>query len=64
MIKIICLGKIKEKYINLMIDDYMSRIKKYHKIDIIELNKEIDEIVAKEQILRDEINKLISEIEV
>ena len=28
------------------------------------LNKEIDELAAREQILRDEINKIISEIEV
>jgi len=37
MIKIICLGKIKEKYLNEMIDDYLKRISKYHKIEIIEL---------------------------
>ena len=37
MIKIICLGKIKEKYINDLIQDYSTRIKKYHKIEIIEL---------------------------
>ena len=34
------------------------------KIDIVELNKQIDEIVAREQVLRDEIKKIISEIEV
>ena len=37
MIKIICLGKIKEDYLNKMIDDYTKRISKYHKIEIIEL---------------------------
>ena len=37
MIKIICLGKIKEDYLNKMIDDYKTRISKYHKIEIIEL---------------------------
>ena len=37
MIKIICLGKIKEKYINDLINDYKERISKYHKIEIIEL---------------------------
>ena len=37
MIKIICLGKIKEKYLVDMINDYKSRISKYHKIEIIEL---------------------------
>ena len=33
-------------------------------IDIAKLNKEIEEIVAREQILRDEIAKIIAEIEV
>ncbi len=37
MIKIICLGKIKEEYLNNMIEDYTKRISKYHKIEIIEL---------------------------
>ena len=37
MIKIICLGKIKEQYLNDMINDYEKRISKYHKINIIEL---------------------------
>ena len=37
MIKIICVGKIKEKYLNDLINDYKQRITKYHKIEIIEL---------------------------
>ena len=37
MIKIICIGKIKEKYLTDAINDYKKRITKYHKIDIIEL---------------------------
>ena len=37
MIKIICLGKIKEDYLNKMIEDYQKRISKYHKLEIIEL---------------------------
>lgn len=37
MIKIICLGKIKETYLNDLINDYLKRINKYHKIEIIEL---------------------------
>lgn len=37
MIKIICVGKIKEKYLTDLINDYYSRIKKYYKIEIIEL---------------------------
>ena len=38
MIKIICVGKIKEKYLQDAIDEYKKRISKYTKIDIIELN--------------------------
>lgn len=37
MIKIICVGKIKEDYLTNLICDYESRIKKYHKLEIIEL---------------------------
>lgn len=37
MIKIICPGKIKEKYLREAIDDYVKRISKYHKISIIEV---------------------------
>ena len=38
MIKIICVGKIKEKYIQDAIVEYKKRISKYTKIDIVELN--------------------------
>lgn len=37
MIKIICVGKIKEKYLRDAIFDYYKRIGKYHKINIIEV---------------------------
>lgn len=42
MIKIICLGKIKEDYLISMIEDYKKRINKYHKLEIIELKDEND----------------------
>ena len=50
MIKIICVGKIKENYLRDMISDYAKRISKYHKIEIIELtdsniNKEKEELL-------------------
>lgn len=38
MIKIICLGKIKEGYLNKLIEDYQKRISRYHKLEIIELD--------------------------
>ena len=50
MIKIICVGKIKEDYLNKLIDDYKTRISKYHKIEIIQIkdnniHSESDEIL-------------------
>ena len=42
MIKIICMGKIKEDYLTKMIEDYKKRISRYHKIEIIELNDSND----------------------
>lgn len=38
MIKIICVGKIKESYLRDAISDYQKRINKYHKLEIIEVN--------------------------
>lgn len=43
MIKIICVGKIKENYLKELIKDYENRINKYHKMEIIEL-KDYDDI--------------------
>jgi 23S rRNA (pseudouridine1915-N3)-methyltransferase len=40
MIKIICLGKLKENYLSDFVNDYLNRIKKYHKIELIELKDE------------------------
>lgn len=37
MIRIICVGKLKEKYMVNMVEDYLKRINKYHKIEVIEL---------------------------
>ena len=40
MIKIVCSGKIKERYLDDLINDYKSRIEKYHKITICEIKDE------------------------
>lgn len=50
MIKIICLGKIKEEYLNKLIEDYKKRISRYHKIEIIELKDENDLLIEKNNI--------------
>lgn len=49
---------------NLSVSTYVEPEDTREKIDIKVLNKEIAEIVAKEQVLRDEIDKIIAEIEV
>lgn len=56
--------KIGENDYNLSVNSYVEQEDTREKIDIKILNKEISEIVAKEQCLRDEINKIITEIEV
>lgn len=40
MIKIICVGKIKENYLQEAIDEYLKRLRKYTKIEVIELRDE------------------------
>ncbi len=40
MIKVLCVGKIKEDYLKELIKDYQKRIQKYHKIEIIEVKDE------------------------
>ena len=56
MIKIICIGKLKENYLKEAIDDYLKRISKYHKIEIIELpDSNIEEKATK--ILKNLYNK-------
>jgi len=52
MIRIICLGKIKEKYLNDLINDYKTRIEKYHKIEIVELKEGLNLEEEAEDILR------------
>ncbi len=40
MLKIICLGKLKEPYLIDLTNDYLKRISKYHKVELIELKDE------------------------
>ena len=61
MIKIICIGKIKEKYLRDAIDEYKKRLSKYTKFEIIELpdyDFDIKKTLEKE---RDNILKYIKE---
>ena len=56
--------EIKENDYNLSVSTYVEAEDTREKIDIVKLNAEIEEIVAREQVLRDEIAKIIAEIEV
>lgn len=44
MIKLICVGKIKEKYLTDGINDYFKRINKYHKLEIIEVEDSVPSV--------------------
>lgn len=56
--------EIEENDYNLSVSTYVEQEDTREKIDIVKLNKEIEEIVAREQVLRSEIDKIIAEIEV
>ena len=53
MIKIICVGKLKEKYLKEAIEEYKKRLSKYTKLNIIEVNdidnQSIEVILLKEK---------------
>ena len=58
MIKIVCVGKIKEKFLSLAISEYLKRLSKYTKIDIVQV---ADEANA-EKALKVEGEKILSKI--
>ena len=57
-------SEIAKKDYNLSVSTYVEQEDTREKIDIVALNVEIEKIVAREQVLRDEIDKIIAEIEV
>lgn len=56
--------EVSENDYNLSVSTYVEAEDTREKIDIVKLNAEIKKIVAREQVLRDEIDKIIAEIEV
>ena len=62
--KVVTYDEIAEQDYNLSVSTYVEQEDTREVIDIKELNREISEIVAREQVLRDEIEKIIAEIEV
>jgi type I restriction enzyme M protein len=55
--------EVKQNEYNLSVSTYVEAEDTREKIDIVKLNAEIKEIVAREQVLRDEIDRIIAEIE-
>ena len=53
----------KQNNYNLSVSTYVEQEDTREKIDIVKLNAEIAEIVAREQELREEIDRIIGEIE-
>ena len=49
MIKLICVGKIKEKFYKEAIKEYEKRLSKYTKLQIIEINDEKEDIALKKE---------------
>lgn len=62
--KLVPNSKIEEQEYNLSVSTYVEQEDTREVIDIVELNKRIAEIVERENVLRTEIDKIISEIEV
>lgn len=64
ILRLVSNKEIEENNYNLSVSTYVEKEDTREVIDIKELNKQIDEIVKRENILRDEISKIIAEIEV
>lgn len=61
MIKIICVGKIKEVYLKEAIMEYQKRLQKYTKLQLIEvLDSEFDDVVKTLSVEKERIDKYIS----
>ena len=59
MIKIICVGKVKEKYYREAIEEYLKRLSKYTKVEVIEVN---DLNYDKEKTIREESKLIIDKL--
>ena len=62
MLKLICVGKVKDEHLKALIDDYTKRIGKYHKLEVIEVKDEPIRDNEKE-VLDIEANRILSKID-
>ncbi|UUM19431.1 type I restriction-modification system subunit M [Mycoplasma sp. 1018B] len=63
LVKIVSIEEIAQKNFNLSVNTYVEKEDTREKIDIKLLNQELKEIVARQEILRKEIDKIIAELE-
>lgn len=65
-IKIICIGKIKEKYLSLGIGEYLKRLTSYADVKIIELSEtklnDESSLALKKQVIEDESAKILAKL--
>lgn len=62
MIKVICVGKIKNKNLKSLIEDYCKKINSYHRLSIIEVKDEPIDNKSKKEILDKEANHVLKNI--
>ena len=64
MIKLICVGKLKEKALISLVEDYAGRIQPYHKLTITELNDEpnSDSAALNQKAIEKESKAILSQI--
>ena len=62
MIKLICVGTIKNKHLQFLINDYLEKINHYHKIKVIEVKDEPIKDNAK-NVLDKEANNVLKQID-
>lgn len=62
MLKLICVGRVKDASLKALIDDYQKRIQKYHKLEITEVKDEPIRDNEKE-VLDIEASRIMSKIE-
>ncbi len=55
MIKIVCVGKIKKRYLTEMIEDYQKRISKYQRIEIVEV-KDVGTLESEKSLIEKYLN--------
>ena len=61
MIRLLCVGKIKDKNLKILIDDYVEKINHYHKLEIVEIK---DEAIKdnEEDVINKESNAILNRI--